>query len=294
MKPADFAKSPMIDDGTNRYSESDLEAEFDRLFPLGFAGADVLRELAPNGWEKSGLAAAFHPSVEQSYQEALRFHRNLGSLRRPGDERPLPPEPTRDEIATEYRDKPIETDREVRELVGQCLWHVFSDNHEVVDAEERVMDLGSFRASGGFLAEVLNRQMGGEQYDYLSFYMGTLWVGDRTDLTPVYRMIFRRLHRAGLDWVYHFPRLYAIDLRPLKDAMENKDEPEWMNYSPSEALAKEEEEKEHDKNLAELHESLDKGHEEAVEQALTHPPPTTVLAYEAEYGRFPRGWPPGE
>src|SRR5260370_38868565 len=44
--------------------------------------------------------------------------------------------------------------------------------------------------------------------------MGTIWVAQRADLTPVYRMIFRRLHRRRLDWNYHFPRLYAVDLRP--------------------------------------------------------------------------------
>ena len=58
-------------------------------------------------------------------------------------------------------------------------------------------------------------------------------------------MIFRRLRGRGLDWIYHFPRLYAIDLRPLEEALDRKDEPDWLNYSPSEALAKEEEQKEH-------------------------------------------------
>jgi hypothetical protein len=37
-------------------------------------------------------------------------------------------------------------------LVGQCLWNILSDNHEVLAADGRVLDIGSFRASGGFLA----------------------------------------------------------------------------------------------------------------------------------------------
>jgi hypothetical protein len=276
----------------NRYTDEELAVAFDRLFPHGFAGPDVLQELAPGGWGNSGLVAAFHPSVEQRFQEAVCLHRNLGSLRQSGDSRPMPPEPTLEKIASEHSDQPIETEREVRELVGQSLWDVFSDNHEVIDAEERVLDLGSFRGSGGFLAERQNEQIGTATYDYMSFYMGTIWVRDRADLTPVYRMIFRRLRRAGLDWVYHFPRLYAVDLRPLREAMETKDEPEWVNYSPSDAFAKEEDQKERDKSLAELRESLDRGYVGAVEQARAGPPPTTVTAYESEYGRLPRGWPP--
>ncbi len=278
--------------GANTYSESDLEVEFDRLFPQGFAGPDVVQELAPAGWENSPLLAAFHPSPAQTYEEAIRFHRNIGMLRRPDDQRPEPPEPTLDEIARDFREHPIEAEQEVPELVGQCLWDIFSDSHEVVGPDGRVLNLGSFRGSGGFLAEVLNRQISVERYDYMTFYMGTIWLAQRADLTPVYQMIFRRLRSRGLDWIYHFPRLHAIDFRPLKEALDRKHEPDWLNYSPSEALAKEAEQKEHDRELAEFRESLDDGFWEAVEEALRAPPPTTVKAYEAVYRCFPKGWPP--
>ena len=220
------------------------------------------------------------------------MHRNLLKLRGPDYQRPVPPEPTLDEIARDFRERPIAADQEVRELVGQCLWDVFSDSHEVIGPDGRVLDLGSFRGSGDFLADVLNRQVNKRQYDYMSFYMGTIWVDQRADLTPVYRLIFLRLHGRRLDWIYHFPRLHAIDLRPLKDALDQKHEPDWLNYSPSEALAKEAEKKEHDQKLAEFRESLDEGYREAVEQALNAPPPPTVQAYAAVYGSFPRGWPP--
>jgi len=277
---------------TDSFSEADLEAEFDRLFPQGFAGPDVLQELAPAGWENSPLLAVFHPSLAQSYEETLRLHRNVCALRGPNDRRPLPPEPTFDEVARDFRERPVETVREVRELVGQCLWDLFSDGHQVTATDGRVLDLGSFRASGGFLAEILNRQTGAENYDYLDFYMGTIWVAQRADLTRVYQMIFRRLQGRRLDWIYHFPRIYAVDLRPLKEALEEKHDPDWLNYSPSEALAKEEEAKEQDENLAELRETLEEGYRESIEEALKGPPPTTVRAYKAIYGCFPRGWPP--
>ena len=277
---------------SNTYSQSDLNSEFDRLFPQGFAGPDVVQELAPDGWANSPLLATFHPSPAQTYEEALRFHRNLLMLRRPDDQRPARPEPTLDEIARDFREHPIDAELEVRELVGQCLWDIFSDSHEVVGLDGCVLDLGSFRGSGDFLADVLNRQVGARHYDYMSFYMGTIWVAQRADLTPVYQMIFRRLRGRRLDWIYHFPRLHAIDFRPLKEALNQKLEPEWLNYSPSEALAKEAEQKQHDRQLAEFRESLHEGYREAVEEALHAPPPTTVIAYESIYGCFPRGWPP--
>jgi hypothetical protein len=66
--------------GADRYSQAELEAEFDRLFPQGFAGPDVVRELAPAGWENSPLLATYHPSLAQTYEEALRFHCNLSKL----------------------------------------------------------------------------------------------------------------------------------------------------------------------------------------------------------------------
>jgi hypothetical protein len=265
----------MMNFDKDSYSETDLEAEFDWFFPQGWAGPDVLQELAPAGWKNSPLLAVFHPSLAQTYQETLRLHRNVCALRRPNDPRPLPPDPTLDEVARDFREHAVETEREVRELVGQCLWDVFSDNHEVVAPDGRVLDLGSFRASGGFLADILNRQIGADNYDYLSFFMGTIWVAQRADLTLVYRMIFRRLQSRLLDWIYHFPRIYAVDLRPLKEALDQTHEPDWLNYSPSEALAKEQEQKDQDKNLAELRESLDQGYLDAIEEALRGPPPAT-------------------
>lgn len=219
------------------------------------------------------------------------MHRNISTLRRPGDERPESPEPTFEEVARSFQERPVEAEREVRELVGQCLWDVFCENHEVTAADGRLLDLGSFRAGGGFLAEILNRQIDADQYNYFDFYMGTSWVGQRADLTPVYTMIFRRLKNRGLDWIYHFPRIYAVDLRPLKKELDQKDDPDWLNYSPSKALAEEQEETERDKSLAELRESLDEGYRDAVEEAIKHPPPATVRAYEAVYGHLPGGWP---
>ena len=282
----------MIESDPTRYSDAELEAEFEQLFPLGFAGLDVFKEIAPRGWEFSDLLKTFHPSPEQVYEESLRTHRNMLRLRLSNDERPDPPEPTLEEVVDGFRESPIESEKEVRELVGMCLWDVFSDSHEVVGPDGRGLDLGSFRASGEFLADVLNRQIGAKRYDYMSFYMGTIWISGRADLTPVYRMIFRRFLNRRLDWVYHFPRLHAIDIRPLKEALDQQTQPAWLDYSPSKALAEESEKRARDQELDELGESLDAGDREAVEEALNTAPPETVSAYEAVYKRPPKGWPP--
>jgi hypothetical protein len=282
----------MFAEDDKKLSEPECFAEFDRFFPHGFAGDDVIREIAPQGWANSPLLAVFHPSAEQIYEESVRVRRNLESLRRPGHSQPPTPEPNLEEITKNYVASPIEVEDEVRQLVGQCLWEVFSENHEVVAPDGRIVDLGSFRGSGGFLADYLNQKLTTTRYDYIDFYMGNVFVWSRADLTPVYAMIFRRLKNRGCDWIYHFPELRAIDVRPLRDALKENEGPEWANYSPEEAFAKEQEDAKRDRELAELRERLDEGNREAMAEAAKQPQPKTVAAYRAVYGRDPQGWPP--
>ncbi len=120
----------------------------------------MLSELAPRGWAESPFVAIYHPSATQAYEESVRMHRNLAGLRRNPNDPPCAPEPTLEEVTAEHKQTPVETERECQELVGLCLWDVFSDNHEVTAADGRKIDLGSMRGSGGFLAEVLNAQGG--------------------------------------------------------------------------------------------------------------------------------------
>jgi hypothetical protein len=250
-------------------SERECEAVFARLFPLGLGGADVRVEIAPAGWDQSPLLAVFHPSVEQVHRERVRIRRNLRRLGEGRRTRPDEPEPTLEQVRATWQDSPVERDREVRELIGDCVWDIFSDNHDVVAPDGRLVHLGSFRGSGGFVADLLNREVGDDRYDYIDFYLGTIWVSDRADLTPVYAMIFRRLARHGYDWEYTFPRLYAVRLAEPDDS-------------------------ERDRRGTELDEMLEDGHREALARAQDEPPPRTVEAYRAVYDRDPRGWPPWE
>lgn len=251
-----------------RLTNSELYALFDRLFPRGFAGADVLAELAPEGWEHSPLVACFHPSVERIFEERLQIHRNLMELRRIRGERgdvgedAAPPEPTLDDVRHEYQPQPVQWEEELTELVADCLWDVFSDNHEVVMANGRIADIGSFRGAAAFLDEYVSGSRGtGREGDHLRFYMGTIWIRERADLMSVYAMILRRLKALGADWAFHFPELGLVELGGDADVSQLRAELSAMNARAREA-------------------------------ALDRLPPATVRAYRRVYGRDPRGWPP--
>ena len=88
-------------------------------------------------------------------------------------------------------------------------------------------------------------------------------------------MIFRRLATHGYDWEYAFPRIHAIDFGHDRD--ETADLADRL---------------EQDRQRADLHTFLEKGHREALAIAKDRPPPATVDAYRQVYGEFPHGWPP--
>ena len=96
-----------------RLTSRELHALLDELFPHGFASADVLAEIAPEGWKQSPLLACFHPSVEQLFEERVMFRRNLeefGQIRRNRKGETMTSEPNQQST-----------------LVGLCRWDVFSD-----------------------------------------------------------------------------------------------------------------------------------------------------------------------
>ena len=280
-------------------SDVELKAFFGRLFPYGFAGADVLAEIVPEGWERSPLLACFHPSPEQVFEEQMRLHRNIKELIRDRGEgdpyqptRMPDPESTLEAIRAEWKDEPVNATDEVTELIGRCLWDIFSNNHEVMAADGRLADIGSFRGASAFLDGYLSRKSGdiaSEAGDYMRFYMGTSWLHGHVDLGIVYSMIFRRLRSFGADWVYHFPELHCVDLTPLRQEIEPS-----TTYSPSEAwMAQREDEQrqaEAEKLRAELAEINAQSRKEAMDRSL----PSLVRVYRQVYGRNPRGWPPGE
>lgn len=236
-------------------TESECIDLFDKMFPGGVAGDDVMTEVAPQGWLASPLMSYFHP---------------------PGHEQ-VP--------------SSVEPQRELRELVGRCLRDIFSDNHEVVAADGRLVDLGSFRGSAGFIADYFNREIGQSKYDYMDFFMGTGWWPQRADPTPVYTMIFRHLREAGCNWRFVFPGLGIVNLQPLRDALDANEKSDWQDYDPSAELAKEQQCQEEEEKRRAMQESLDALNREMQDTMRSGPPPATVLAYQTVFGCLPDGWP---
>jgi hypothetical protein len=275
--------------------EAELHALFDRLFPRGFAGQDVLHEIAPNGWEQSPLLACLHPSIERIFEERLLMHRNLEELRRLRRRRDgrmvdeSSPEPTLEDVRKDYEPSPVQQDDEVTELVGLCLWDVFSDNHEVIAADGRLADIGSFRGAGAFIDEHLTRDRDGwREGDYMRFYMGTIWIRGRADVTPVYAMIFTRLKVMGADWVYHFPELGIVELASADDGPERSGVGYLVSQSAVAELNAQHRRAEVERFSAELKEMNARARADATDRE----PPATIRAYRQVYGRDPRGWPP--
>jgi len=290
----------MFESENDEYTEDELFEAFDTLFPQGFAGSDVFAEIAPNGWKESPWAGAVRREPDPMAQEMAQSLRAMENWK-PGE--PMPVFPSFDDLSERMKAMaerplpeavPADPEEEVREMVGRCLWDIFSDNHDVTDAEGRKLHLGSHRGSAGFLAQYLNRQSAAETYFYLDFYMGNGMADEKESLAPIHRMIFRRLKAHGFDWEYSFPRLGLVDFRPLKEAMDREKNPEaeWENYDPEASMQKEEENREKDEEIAEMRAKLDEGYRESVEASRDQPPPATVLAYEAVFGEFPKGWPP--
>lgn len=268
---------------------------FQRLFPNGLDDPYLVQRLAPEGWERSPLMLIYHPTAEQRYEETLRLCENLRRLRRS----PASEEEPRITLDVIRREMPVEASNpreECADLMGCCLWDIFSDNHEV-RAAKALVDLGTFRAAAGFIADVRHRSSNSEagfaaRSDYLDFYMGTSMVRHRADLTPVYELIFRRMRQLGLDWRYVHPRLMAIDLRPLQEASKSEQASEAARYNPTENFWRERKDAACDAALAELRRNLDDAYRESVEEARNALPPVTVQAYQRVYQQFPSGWPP--
>lgn len=244
-------------------SDYELWSFFKQLFPQGFTGEDVRREIAPEGWCAAPLLLCFHPTPATVLAERLRVHENLRSLLR-SDEKERP-EPTLESVLLEWEDPPVNEEEEVADLVGRCVWDIFSDNHDVVASDGRIVDIGSFRGAGGFIDDFLSYPEGIEAWgngDYLRFYMGSVWIRSRADLGPVYRMIFRRIRSLGADWRYASPGIYAVQTTKDSGAAE----------------------------LNQLTASLESANQATREEMQKRQPPGTVLAYEAIYGRLPQGW----
>ena len=288
--------------------EEDFLRLLARLFPQGLGGKDVLEALCPQGWRASPLRLAFHPTPERQWEETLACRRNLEWLgrlpRRTQPAPPLEPLPDRETFLAKARaqdDDSKESDAsELGRLVGLCLWDVTSDNNDLILPDGHAQHPGSFRFTAGLIADFFYRPCGSTSpdagdgidfnSDYIEFYMGTWGVEGRTDLTPVYRLIFSRLQKAGFSWRYNFTTIGMVRFdQPEEDTPQG-----WQDYSPSESLAQQEKKKKEDAEHDRLADTLEEINREALEETKYRPPPPSVLAFQQVFGRWPAGWPPWE
>jgi len=242
-----------------------------------------MNQLAPEGWENSPYYRLQHPTVEQLYQESTDFHKSINQLLKESE-----PPPTREEIEADYEERPCYPRDELLQLLGECVWNIFSNNHSVIGQEGEEYNLGSFRGSGRFIAEFINQQYPFERivYDYLDFYCAGWAHHDRADLTPVYALFFQRLRERSCDWVYSFPRTYLVDLSQKEEEAGNDIE----EYNPEEAMRRDMERRERHKEVEDFRRELDEGNEEAKEKAKYEPPPEIIRAYRQVYKKWPEGW----
>ncbi len=146
-------------------------------------------EITPNGWANSEFVFFLHPTPQQQYAEYIRMRDNINRLTKKKD----------------VEDKNIEQSDfkqddltglngmdEFLFLLGLCVYDIFSNNHEVVAPDKKIYDLGSMRGSGRFIADFLNNESkDSKKYDYIDFYMGTIWVSERGTLLPFYEFVFK-------------------------------------------------------------------------------------------------------
>ena len=124
------------------YTDAECQTLFASLFSEGFAGKDVLEDIAFEGWLNSTLHFIFHPTLEQVHWERVQLHRKLRDWPWFPTDGLDEPEPTLEEVHADYQASPVDSMREVRELIAMCLWDVFSNENDVVDRDR-------WRQSGG-------------------------------------------------------------------------------------------------------------------------------------------------
>ena len=149
------------------------------------------------------------------------------------------------------------------------------------------------RGSGQFIADFFNDNVQDNpvKYDYLDFYMGTIWIKGRGDLTPFYEYIFQKLKDIDCDWKYSFPRLHLIDPKKIFDTSNDE---KLGDYKPEKALQRQFELNEKDKQTKKYQEELDKIYKEEYKEAKYKPLIQIVHAYKNIYGQLPYGHPQKE
>jgi hypothetical protein len=249
----------------------------------------LLQSIAPDGFENSPLKLIFHPAPEQQYKEYLRINENISHLKKIR-KAPVEIETAKsfEEFKKDIKTEPVDEKYEMVSIFGDCIWSIFSNNHTVFNENAESYDLGSWRGTGRFIADVINKlQLVPEKaFNYMDFYMGNIFTEERSDLTPVYEFIFKKLKNKNLDWEYSFPRMGLIGFDKNKNENENME-----NYDPSESIKKQLEKQQQQHELNKMQQNLDEIYKEEYEEARYKKPKSEVMAYYRVYNQYPKGHP---
>jgi hypothetical protein len=247
-------------------------------------------KMTPNGFKKSDLVLFLHPTSEQQYEEHVRMRDNINRLTKKSkqeDEKINISDFKQDDLTD------ISGYNEFLYILGLSIYDIFSNNHEVIGYDNKIYDFGSFRGSGQFIADFFNDNFpeNSEKYDYMDFYMGTIWIKERGNLTSFYEYIFQKLKDLSCDWKYSFPRMHLID---LNKSFETAGDVKLEDYKPETALQNQLELTESDKQTKKFQEELDKIYTEEYEEAKYKPLSQVVQAYKNIFGQLPNGHPQKE
>ncbi|MBM2817038.1 MAG: hypothetical protein HW421_3800 [Ignavibacteria bacterium] len=121
--------------------------------------------------------------------------------------------------------------------------------------------------------------------------MGSIWIDSRGDLTPFYKYIFQNLKNYYCDWNYYFPRIFLHNFNKESDSSDDQD---FSSYKPEEAVLKDIENSEKDKEIENLQNQFDQMYRDNYEEAKYQPLSTIVKAYKNVYGILPNGQPQKE
>ena len=247
-------------------------------------------EIAPNEWINSDYILFLHPMPEQQYKEHKRMMENINWLTKKTKDQ------QKDIDISDFKQDEltgIDEHKEFFYILGLVVYDIFSNNHEVIGEDRKIFNFGSFRGSGDFIAGFLNNHYPekSDRYNYMDFYMGTIWIRERGNLTPFYEHVFKKLKDLKCDWIYSFPRMSVVD---MKNPTDKSDDSKIEDYKPGESVHNDLESSEKDRQTNKLQEDLDKIYQEEYEEAKYKPLIQIVQAYKNIFGVLPEGHPQKE
>jgi len=285
--PVQKISKTMLDDNLQK-----TDAECTEI--LNYIFCDVLslyNIVAPNGWISSEYIHFLHPTTKQQIDENKLMTDRINKLMKTEKGK----EEDHFDISDFKQDELIGINEfeEFLYILGLAVYDIFSNNHDVIGYDKKTFDLGSLRGSGHFIADFLNENYNNpsNSYEYMDFYMGTIWIRSRGDLTPFYEFIFLKLKEFHCDWNYFFPRLFLIEPKKIFDSLDIQD---YTNYKSEFAVLNELGLTEEDRQAKKLQEEFDKAYEDEYEEAKYKPLNQIVKAYKNVYGVLPNGHPQKE